>query len=172
MPEETDRRGELRGSCRTGSFMTQSGQPSTTVPELSSGRSTAHWRLHHSRLADVHGHKTGPSTFPLSLVQRLHLPLPLSMCTCRCGRQHMISWATIYPLECAAAQVCREAGARVSTNILGARLRFGRPQQSECRRLEVVADGLTMWHALCTVGDRHDTGLAPATPRVCQNSSS
>ena len=67
--------------------------------------------------------------FRLLLCRRMHLPLPLSMRTCRCGRQldmfghHRAACAMAgglgrrgYPLECAAAQVCREAGARVSTN--------------------------------------------------------
>ena len=68
-----------------------------------------------------------PQPFRLLLCRRLHLPLPLSM---RCGRQlnifghHRAACALAgvlgkrgFPLECAAAQVCRETQARVSTNI-------------------------------------------------------
>ena len=71
-----------------------------------------------------------PQLFRLLLCRRLHMPLPLSMRTCRCGRQldmfHHDRAACVvagvlgergFPLECTAAQVCREAGARVSTNI-------------------------------------------------------
>ena len=53
------------------------------------------------------------------------MPLPLSMRTCRCGRQldmfghHRAACAVAGVLgkRGPAAQVCREAGARVSTNI-------------------------------------------------------
>ena len=64
-----------------------------------------------------------PQPFRLLLCRRLHLPLPLSHRTCRCGRQLDVfghqraacSEAGVlgkrgFPLECAAAQVCREAG--------------------------------------------------------------
>ena len=58
-----------------------------------------------------------PQPFRLLLCRRLHLPL-LSHRTCRC----------------AAAQACREAGARVATNV------FVR-DAFDGRRLEIVADG-------------------------------
>ena len=99
-----------------------------------------------------------PQFFRLSLCRRSHLPFPLSMRTCRCGRQldvfghHGAACAVAgvlgkrgFPLECAVAQVCREAGAAC-------------PRTSRCamdlvahnnldgRRLEVVADGLILWH--------------------------
>ena len=51
-----------------------------------------------------------------------------------------------YPLEVAAAQVCREAGARVSTNLHVRDMDFAEFNNLDGRRLEVVADGLTLWH--------------------------
>ena len=50
-----------------------------------------------------------------------------------------------YPLECAAAQVCREAGARVTTNVLVRDMDLAHFNALDSRRLEVVADGLTLW---------------------------
>ena len=51
-----------------------------------------------------------------------------------------------FPLECAAAQVCREAGARVATNVLVRDMDLAAFNALDSRRLEVVADGLTLWH--------------------------
>ena len=81
------------------------------------------------------------------------------MRTCRCGRQldkfghHRAACAVAgvlgrrgYPLEVAAAQVCREAGARVSTNLHVRDMDLAEFNNLDGRRLEVVADGLTLWH--------------------------
>ena len=83
--------------------------------------------------------------------------LPLSMRTCRCGRQldmfghHRAACAVAgvlgrrgCPLECAAAHVCRGAGARVSTNVHVRDL--ADLDAVDGRRLEVVADGVSLWH--------------------------
>ena len=51
-----------------------------------------------------------------------------------------------FPLECAAAQICREAGARVATNVLVRDMDLAAFNALDSRRLEVVADGLTLWH--------------------------
>ena len=51
-----------------------------------------------------------------------------------------------FPKECAAAQVCREAGARVATNVLVRDMDLAAFNALDSRRLEVVADGLTLWH--------------------------
>ena len=96
--------------------------------------------------------------FRVFLCRRLHLPLPLSMRTCRCGRQldmfghHRAACAVAgvlgrrgFPLEVAAAQVCREAGARVSTNLHVRGMDLAVFNNLDGRRLEVVADGLTLW---------------------------
>ena len=50
-----------------------------------------------------------------------------------------------FPLEVAAAQVCREAGARVSTNLYVRDMDLAEFNNLDGRRLEVVADGLTLW---------------------------
>ena len=97
-----------------------------------------------------------PPPFRILLCRRLHLPLPLTLRTCRCGRQldmfghHRAACAEAgvlgcrgYPLEVAAAQICREAGARVSTNVFVRDLDLAAFNVLDGRRLEVVADGLT-----------------------------
>ena len=50
-----------------------------------------------------------------------------------------------FALECAAAQVCREAGARVATNVFVPDLDLLEFNGLDDRRLEVIADGLTLW---------------------------
>ena len=50
-----------------------------------------------------------------------------------------------FPLEVAAAQVCREAGARVSTNLHVRDMDLAVFNNLDDRRLEVVAVGLTLW---------------------------
>ena len=94
--------------------------------------------------------------FRILLLRRLRLPLPLSSRTCRCGRQldplghHRAACPEAgvlgrrgFPLEVAAAQVCREAGARVTTNIFVRDMDLAVVNVMDSRRLEVVADGLT-----------------------------
>ena len=103
------------------------------------------------------------------------MPLPLSMRTCRCGRQldmfghHRAACAVAgvlgkrgFPLECAAAQVCREAGARVSTNIPVREMDLAAHHNLDGRRLE-VGRGRAHFVARGTIGDRHDVGVAFAT---------
>ena len=51
-----------------------------------------------------------------------------------------------FPLEHAAAQVCTEAGARVRTNTFVRDMDLESVHVLDGRRLEVVADGLTLWH--------------------------
>ena len=100
-------------------------------------------------------------SFRLLLCRRLRFPLHLSLRTCRCGRQldsfgHHGAACQVagvlgrrgFPLECAAAQVCREAGARVTTNMLVRDMDLGHFDALDARRLEVVADGLTLWRSL------------------------
>ena len=50
-----------------------------------------------------------------------------------------------FPLECAAAQVCREAGGRVATNVFIRDLELAEFNAFDNRRVEVIADGLTLW---------------------------
>ena len=50
-----------------------------------------------------------------------------------------------YHLEVATAQVCREGGARVSTNVFVKDMDLATFNALDSRRLEVVADGLTLF---------------------------
>ena len=65
------------------------------------------------------------------------------------------------PLESAAARVCREAGARVTTNVLVRDLDLGAPEATGARRLEVVADGLPLFGG-GPVGHQHNVGVSSA----------
>ena len=79
---------------------------------------------------------------------------PLSPCPrlCRCGRplhshghhRAVCSRAGVIAVKSAAARICREAGARVTTNVLMRGLDVGVPV-ADTRRLEVVADGLPLF---------------------------
>ena len=93
-------------------------------------------------------------TFRCVLLRRLRLPLPLEARACRCGGaldelgDHRAACPTAgvlvrraCPLERAAARICREAGARVATNVCLRDLNLGLPL-TDGRRLEVVAHGL------------------------------
>ena len=97
--------------------------------------------------------------FRLLLLRRLRLPFSLTSRTCRCGRQldsfghHRAACSLAgvlggrgFPLEQAAAQVCREAGAKVRTNTFVRDLDLEGVNVLDGRKLEVVADGLTLWH--------------------------
>ena len=93
-------------------------------------------------------------TFRCVLLRRLRLPLPLEARACRCGGaldelgDHRAACPTAgvlvrraCPLERAAARICREAGARVATNVFLRDSNLGLPL-TDGRRLEVVAHGL------------------------------
>ena len=93
------------------------------------------------------------------VLRRLWLPLPPSTRKCRCGRlldvrgHHRAACAVVgvlgrrgYPLESAAARVCREAGARVSTNVLVRDLDILPLDRQDGRKLVVVAGGLPLFH--------------------------
>ena len=97
--------------------------------------------------------------FRLLLLRRLRLPLPPSEHACRCGR-HLDSFGHHraacsragllarrgFAVEVAAAKVCREAGARVTTNVMVRDLDLAVPQQAlDGRRLEVVVEGLPLF---------------------------
>ena len=97
-----------------------------------------------------------PQPVRLLLCSGLHLPLPLSHRTCRCGRQLVFGHhraacpeagvlvKRAFSLDCAAAQVCREAGARVSSNMFVRDMDLATFNALDGRRLEIVADGLTL----------------------------
>ena len=77
---------------------------------------------------------------------------------CRCGRNldalgdHRAACANAgvlrprgIPLERAAARICREAGARVATNVMLSQMSLDVPV-ADARQLAVVANGLPLWH--------------------------
>ena len=134
--------------------------PRLTEPERAMMRSQ-HGPLASSALTAVPTHrmtKIDPQLFRVVLRRRLGLSLPLSSRTCRCGRHldplghHRAACSEAgvlgrrgFPLECAAAQVCREAGARVTTNAFVRDMDLVEYNALDGRRLEIVADGLTLW---------------------------
>ena len=101
-----------------------------------------------------------PQPFRLLLLRRLgaHQPLPLSARWCRCGRpldslghhQSACSRAGVlghrgYPMETVMARICREAGARVRTDVMVRDLDLGAFNRLDGQRLEIIADGLPLW---------------------------
>ena len=96
--------------------------------------------------------------FRVVLLRRLHLPLPLAVRNCRCGLpldsrgHHRAACARAgvlggrgWAVENAAARICREAGGRVTTNVLVRDLDLAVPHVDDARRLEVVVDGLLLF---------------------------
>ena len=66
-----------------------------------------------------------------------------------------------YPLESCAARICREAGARVSVNIRAQDMDLFPGPRADNRRLEVVADGLPLFHGAQLAVD---TTMGPHRP--------
>ncbi len=100
-----------------------------------------------------------PELFRVILLRRLRLPLPLSGRRCACRRfldpqgDHRAACPTVgilgqraAPQERMAARVCREAGARVQTNVLVRDLNLDEVRARSERRLEVVANGLSLYN--------------------------
>ena len=96
--------------------------------------------------------------FRVLLLRRLGLPLPLSARACRCGRlldplgHHRASYARAcvlgrreFAVESAGARICREGGARVTTNVMVRDLDLPVPLANDSGRLEIVADGLPLF---------------------------
>ena len=93
--------------------------------------------------------------FRILMLRRLRLPLPLTERVCRCRRNldHRAACARAgvlrsrgVPLEHAAARVCREAGARVTMHTRLANLNIPAVQRIDDRTIEVIANGLPLWH--------------------------
>ena len=95
--------------------------------------------------------------FRVLLLRRLQLPLPLTVRSCRCGHfldahgHHRAACARAgvlarrgFSVESVAARICREAGGRVTTNILVRDLDLALEDPGDARRLEVVVDGLPL----------------------------
>ena len=96
--------------------------------------------------------------FRVLLLRRLRLPLPLAPRRCSCHGvldplgDHRTACATsgvlatrALPVEHAVARVCREAGARVARHVRLADMNLDVPVSDE-RRIEVVVNGLPLWH--------------------------
>ena len=96
--------------------------------------------------------------FRILMLRRLRLPIPLTARHCRCRRtldtygDHRAACAQSgilrnrsTPLERAAARMCREAGARVTTNTLLTDLNLDHIHRQDDRRIEVIANGLPIW---------------------------
>ena len=99
-----------------------------------------------------------PQLFRVVLLRRLHLPLPLTVRNCQCGlpldsRGHQraacaragVLGGRGWAIENAAARICREAGGRVTTNVMVRDLGLVEPHVEDARRLEVVVDGLPLF---------------------------
>ena len=91
--------------------------------------------------------------FRVLLLGRFSLLLPPTQRTCRCGRLLDAKCATMgvlgrrgFALESVVARVCREAGGRVTVNAFLRDLDIVAPGVADNRRLEVVADGLPLFH--------------------------
>ena len=94
------------------------------------------------------------SLFRVLFLRRLWLPLPPSSRFCRCGRlldvlghhcavcaQAGVLGRRRYALESAAARICREAGARVTTNVMVRDLDL-----LPLHQVDALADGLPLFH--------------------------
>ena len=94
--------------------------------------------------------------FRVLLTRRLQMLLPLTARNCRCG--HFLDVFGHHGAACAragvlsnrgfaleSARICREAGGRVTTNVLERDLDFEGPRQADARRLEVAVDGLPLF---------------------------
>ena len=99
-----------------------------------------------------------PFLFRVLLLRRLRLPLPLTGRNCRCGQpldssgHHRAACARAgvlgrrgFAVESVAARICREAGGRVTTNVMVRDMDLLRPEVHDTRRLEVVVDGLSLF---------------------------
>ena len=98
-----------------------------------------------------------PENFQAWIRRRLRWPLPLAEFKCRCGQHvdklgdHHSSCnrsgrvkARATPLERMVAQICREAGARVQTNVKLRDLNIS-TRASDERQIEVIASGLPVF---------------------------
>ena len=102
--------------------------------------------------------RIAPALFRVLLLRRLRLPLPLSFRLCRCGRpldsfgHHRAACSRAgvlgrrgFAVESAAARICREAGGRVTLNMMVRDMDLAVPHAHDTRRLEIVADGLPLF---------------------------
>ena len=110
-------------------------------------------------VAHQQSHPNRTSTIPHLVVSPPSFAPPLTSRNCQCGHRldkfghHRAACSKMgvlgkrgFPLECAAAQVCREAGGRVSTNVFVRDLDLAAFNALDNRRVEVIAEGLPLWH--------------------------
>ena len=126
----------------------------------SSVRKEAHWQVCRFTCFPTAAHsRFDTQPFRVLFLRRLWLPLPSSARNCQCGLpldssgHHRAACAVAgvlgrrgFAVESAAARVCREAGARVSLNVRVQDMDLARPSAFDNRRLEIVADGLPLFH--------------------------
>ena len=91
-----------------------------------------------------------PQPSRILLLRRLRMPLPLTVQSSRDRLGHHRSACGIsarkgFPLENAAALICREAGGQVRANVLVRDLDLHPINNLDSRRLEVVVDGLSLF---------------------------
>ena len=98
--------------------------------------------------------------FRILFLRRLRMPLLLTAHSCWCSRlldslgHHRFACPVAgvlgrrgFPLENAAARICREAGGRVRTNVLVQDLDLHAINNFDSRRLQVIVDGLSLFRA-------------------------
>ena len=125
------------------------GQDWTTPAELCSGPSTGLLHLPFSlpsRRLESHGWTISLFVFSCAGVCIYHFPFPCAPAECAACAMAGVLGRRGFPLECAAAEVCREVGARVSTNVHVRDLDLTDVNVVDGWRLEVVADGFSLWH--------------------------
>ena len=127
-------------NCQRGHDQTTRGHANETrqSPSMGGNKWHPHWSMstiarqfcgEPLRTAQVRS-QSGPLASVLVLLRRLRMPLPLSVRRCSCGRildpfgHHRAACSTVgvlrrrgFAVENAVPQICREGGARVSTNI-------------------------------------------------------
>ena len=102
--------------------------------------------------------RISPHLFRVLLLRRFRLPLPPVSRSCRCVRpldsrgHHRAGCSRAgvlgrrgFAVESAGARICREAGARVSTNVFVRDLDLDAPNVHDARRLEIIAEGLPLF---------------------------
>ena len=103
--------------------------------------------------------RIAPQPFRVLLLRRFRLPLPPTSRFCRCRLfldpqgDHRAACPKAgvlgrrgFPLEAAAARVCREAGGRVRTNAFVRDMNIGAPRPDDGRRLEVLVNNLPLYN--------------------------
>ena len=101
--------------------------------------------------------KMDSEPFRVLLLRCLRMPLPFTVCTCRVAVHSTLLATTAQravdgvlgrrgiAAENAIAQICREGGAPVSTNVILRDLDITPTHRSDARRFEVIAEGLTLF---------------------------